>query len=196
MVLARRRSLAVSCGILALLLGSGLPACSAGGDAPDGTVPAGQIVDDRLAAATGGATVVDSTGTPFEPEYADVVQSVYRALAVGDLERLRHLYTGDDWAGQAELLAQRPVRAEVLSVLRTHPANLAEGYVYPGFSVTGWTGRLDRVDGARLGLAPDDLPDPTTGYRGYQTAFFLAPQDGGPLQWRGIDRLPAVTSAG
>lgn len=187
--------LAVTGGILGLLLVVGLPACSAAGSAPSDSVPVGDGTD-RPAAAIEAATVVDSAGTPLEPEHAEVVQSVHRALANRNLDRLRELYTGDDWARQARLLAREPVQAEILGVLRTHPANLGEGYVYPGFSVTGWTGRLDHADAARLGLTPDELPDPTTGYLGYQTAFFLAPEDGGPLQWRGIARLPGVTAAG
>lgn len=100
---------------------------------------------------------------------------------------MRELYTGADWAGQAHLLEQPSVRSDVLTVLRTHPANLGEGYVYPGFSTTGWVGPIDRTDATVLGLTPESLPKPITGYGGYQTAFFLALEDGGPLQWRRID---------
>jgi len=90
------------------------------------------------------------------------VRAVHAALGVGDLNALRELYTGADWAGQAHLLEQPSVRSDVLTVLRTHPANLGEGYVYPGFSTTGWgrADRPDRRDGARAhpGVA---APEPT-----------------------------------
>ncbi len=189
------RHRAAARGVLALLLVSVLTGCAglatvrvADPAAPDTAVPT---------SIAQGPTVVDSSGAPLEPEYAEVVAAVHRALADNDLEQLRALYYGDDWAGQAELLSQQRVRDQVLRVLRTHPANLGEGYVYPGFSVTGWTGLRDRADAALLGIAPDELPDPTTGYAGYQTAFFLEynpPHDGGgPLQWRGIARLPGIS---
>lgn len=113
----------------------------------------------------------DTDGAPLRDEHADVVQAVYRALAAGDLDALGELYTGDDWAGQAALLASDAVRRSVLDALSTSPANLGEGYLYPGFSA-----------------------DPTTDYRGYQTAFFLdydPPHSAeGPLRWRGIATLP------
>jgi hypothetical protein len=142
-----------------------------------------------------GPTLVDNARTPLNAEHAGVVRSVYQGLAAGDLDALHELYVGDDWAGQQELLAQPRVRDEVRAVLRTHPANLGEGYVYPGFSALGWSGALDRADGALLGVTPESLPDPITGYNGFRTAFFLAPQAGGPLQWYGIDRLVDVTTA-
>jgi hypothetical protein len=181
-------------GVLAPLLASVLMACSLVEMAGDATV--GPDVAEPTSSARG-PTVVDSNGARLEPEYAEVVREVHQALVDGDLERLRSLYHGDDWAGQADLLSQQRVRDEVLTVLRTHPANLGEGYIYPGFSVTGWTGPRDRADGAVLGVTPAELPDPTTGYSGYQTAFFLEynpPHDAdGPLQWRGIAKLPAMS---
>ncbi|MQA13447.1 MAG: hypothetical protein GEV09_04515 [Pseudonocardiaceae bacterium] len=182
-------------GVLVLLLVGVLAACGGTGPAQASRGIESGGVDP--AGAVSAPTVVDSSGMPLEPEHADVVRDVYRALAQGDIERLRGLYHGDDWEGQARLLSQQTVRDEVLAVLQTHPANLGEGYVYPGFSVTGWTGMRDRADAARLGIAPAELPDPTSGYPGYQTAFFLhynPPDDaGGPLQWRGIARLPGTT---
>lgn len=157
------RSLAVTGGILALLVVSG---CSAG----SATHAPGSVASD-VAVTAGGAdpTLVDTARVPLRAEHAAAVRAVHQGLAAGDLDALRALYAGDDWAGQQELLAQPRVRDEVLTVLRTHPANLGEGYVYPGFSAFG--------------------------YDGYRTAFFLAPQDGGPLQWRGIDRLTGGTAA-
>lgn len=186
-----RRSLAVTGVVLAFLLAAG---CSVDRTAaPD---PGSGSADVGVAViASAPATVHDNTGVPLAPEHAEVVRSVHAALTAGDLAALRELYVGDDWAGQATLLARQAVRAAVLVVLRTHPANLGEGYLYPGFSATGWMGPLDRVDGMVLGLTPETLPDPTTGYGGYQTAFFLAPEDGGPLQWRGIAALPGVVGA-
>jgi len=184
------RSLASTGGILALLLVSG---CSAGSTVTQG--PGSGASDVTVAAVGAGPTLVDNASVPLSAEHAGAVRSVHQGLATGDLEALRELYVGDDWAGQQELLAQPQVRDEVLMVLRTHPANLGEGYVYPGFSALGWSGPIDRADGTVLGVTPESLPEPTTGYDGYQTAFFLAPQDGGPLQWRGIDRLADATAA-
>lgn len=157
-------------GVLALLLVSFLTGCAAAGTAADAEPAAAPEIVDAVSTAQG-PTVIDSSGAPLETEHSEVVQAVHRALADGDLERLRSLYHGDDWPGQAALLSQQRVRDEVLTVLRTHPANLGEGYIYPGFSATGYTG--------------------------YQTAFFLdynPPHDtGGPLQWRGIATLPGIS---
>lgn len=160
------RSLAITCGILALLLVSG---CSAGSAASQAQAPGSGASDMAVTAVAAGPTLVDNAGVPLSAEHAGAVRSVHQGLAAGDLDALRELYAGDGWAGQQELLAQPRVRDAVLTVLRTHPANLGEGYVYP--------------------------PEPTAGYDGYQTAFFLAPQDGDPLQWYGIDRLAGVTAA-
>lgn len=77
-----------------------------------------------------GPMVVDTAGAPLTEEHAEVVRSVHRALLAGDLDGLGALYAGDDWAGQAELLAQDPVRQHVLDALRRPPDNLGEGYVY------------------------------------------------------------------
>jgi hypothetical protein len=114
-----------------------------------------------------GPTLVDTDGARMSDEHAEVVRTVHRALTAGDLGALAELYAGDDWAGQAELLASARVRRGVLDALRTNPANLGEGYVYPGFAA-----------------------DSTMPYSGYRTAFFLdydPPQlTGGPLRWRGI----------
>lgn len=149
------------------------------------------------AAPAPGPVVVDTVGAPLMPEHAEVVRSVHRALRAGDLDALGVLYTGDDWAGQAQLLAQEPVRRSVLAGLATHPANLGEGYVYPGFSEFGWASPVERADGAVLGIDPATLPDPTTSYPGYQTAFFLdydpPHSSDGPLRWRGVALLtPAL----
>lgn len=184
------RSLVISGGILALLFVSG---CSIGATASQ--VPGSGATDVTVTTRGAGPTLVDTANVPLRAEHAAVVQLVYQGLATGDLDALSEQYTGDDWAGQQELLAQPRVRDEVCTVLRTHPANLGEGYVYPGFSAFGWSGPLDRADGAALGVTPESLPEPTTGYDGYRTAFFLAPQDGGPLQWHGIARLSGVTAA-
>lgn len=183
------RPLAISGGILALLF---VLSCSAGGTATQASDPAAS--DVAVTAMDAGPTLVDNASVPLSAEHAGAVRSVHLGLTTGDLDALRELYAGDDWAGQQELLAQPRVRHEVLTVLRTHPANLGEGYVYPGFSALGWAGPLDRADGEVLGVTPESLPAPTTGYVGYQTAFFLAPQDGGPLQWYGIDRLTGGTA--
>lgn len=179
-----------------------LTACAgAENAAPDGSAPGGQgSTALPLAGRTApvpGPVVVDTVGAPLTPEHAEVVHSVHRALRAGDLAALGALYAGDDWAGQAQLLAQEPVRRSVLAGLATHPANLGEGYVYPGLSVNGWAGPVERADGAVLGLDPATLPDPTTSYPGYQTAFFLdydpPHSSGGPLRWRGIAQLtPAL----
>ncbi len=163
--MANRHRLAAR-GVLALLLVSVLAACAqigAAGDARPGTVVPN--LAEPVSAAQG-PTVVDSSGRPLTSEHAGVVRAVYRALAAGDLERLRALYHGDDWQRQARLLSQQAVRDEVLAALRTRPDNLGEGYVYPGSSTGGV----------------------------YQTAFFLdyrpLENAGGALQWRGIAKLP------
>lgn len=179
------RSIAVTGGVLAFLLAVG---CSA--DRTATTEPGSRGTDVGVAGVEPTPTLRDNSGVPLAPAHAEVVRAVHAALAVGDLNALRELYTGADWAGQAQLLEQPSVRSDVLTVLRTHPANLGEGYVYPGFSTTGWAGPLDRADATVLGLTPESLPNPVSGYGGYQTAFFLAPEDGGPLQWRGIDAPP------
>lgn len=80
--------------------------------------------------APDGPVVVDTQGVPLTAEHAEVVRSVHRALAAGDLAALRGLYAGDDWAGQAQLLSVDSVRRSVLDALRTQPANLGEGYLY------------------------------------------------------------------
>lgn len=120
--------------------------------------------------------LVDTTGAQLSDEHAAVVQAVYRALAAGDLDALGELYTGDDWAGQAATLADEPARRSVLDALHTPPANLGEGYLYPGFSA-----------------------EPTTDYQGYQTAFFLdydpLGTGGGSLSWRGVATLPEAPPA-
>ncbi len=185
-----RRSPTITGVILALLFISGCFVSSTatrtpGFDASDIAVPA----------VGAGPTLIDNARMPLNATHAGAVRSVYQGLAAGDLDALRALYAGDDWTRQQQLLAQPRVRDEVRAVLRTHPANLGEGYVYPGFSAFGWSGPLDRADGALLGVIPETVPDPTTGYDGYRTAFFLAPQAGGPLQWYGIDRLVGVTAA-
>ncbi len=194
--MARRHRTAAR-GVFALLLVAVLTGCAGVGTARDAESTSAAPDAADLISTAPGPTVVDSSGAPLEPEYAEVVQAVQRALSDGDLGRLRGLYHGDDWAAQAELLSQQRIRDQVLTLLRTHPANLGEGYIYPGFSVTGWTGLRDRADAALLDVAPDELADPTTGYSGYQTAFFLdynPPHDaGGPLQWRGIATLPGAT---
>ncbi len=184
------RSFAISGGILALLFISG---CAAGATATQ--APGSGTSDVAVTAVGDGPILVDNASVPLSAQHAGAVRSVHQGLAAGDLEALHELYAGDDWAEQQELLAQPRVRDEVLTVLRTHPANLGEGYVYPGFSALGWSGPLDRADGDVLGVTPESLPEPTTGYDGYRTAFFLAPQDGGPLQWYGIDRLTGGTTA-
>lgn len=171
--MANRHRLAAR-GVLALLLVSVLAGCSEVGAARD-TSPVTVVpnVAEPVTAAQG-PTVVDSSGRPLQPEHAELVRTVYQALADGDLERLRELYHGDDWERQARLLSQQRVRDEVLAALRTHPANLGEGYVYPGCSATG-----------------------ASGYSGYQTAFFLdyrpLENAGGALQWRGIAKVPATS---
>lgn len=150
--------------VLAVLLV--LSACAEGASALSGANAPAAPGADRPALVAG-PLVVDTDGVPLAAEHVEVVRSVYRALRAGDLDALRALYAGDDWAGQAELLAQAPVRRDVLDALRTHPANLGEGYLYPGFSA-----------------------DPATGYSGYQTAFFLdydpPHTSAGPVRWRGI----------
>lgn len=138
--------------------------------------------------------VVDNQGRPLTPEHAAVVREVHHALVTGDLGRLRRLYAGDDWAAQEDLLGQQPVRTALLSVLQTHPANLGEGYVYPGFASFGWSSKFDVADGRLLGVTPDLLPDPRTGYTGVETAFFLDPESG-VLQWRGVrERIGSAAS--
>jgi len=173
--------------VLAVLLV--LSACAGADTIATGTEADAVPVAGRTVPAEG-PVVVDTVGAPLRAEHAELVRSVHRALQAGDLDALSALYAGDDWAGQAALLAQEPVRQSVLDGLRTHPANLGEGYVYPGLSVNGWLGPVERADGAVLGLDPATLPDPTTAYDGYQTAFFLdydPPRTAtGPLHWRGI----------
>lgn len=139
-----------------------LSACAGADTIAAGTVVNATPVAGRTVPAEG-PVVVDTVGAPLRDEHAEVVRAVHRALQAGDLDALSALYAGDDWAGQAALLAQEPVRRSVLDGLRTHPANLGEGYVYPGL---------------------------TTGYDGYQTAFLLdydPPRTSdGSLRWRGI----------
>lgn len=108
--------------------------------------------------------VVDTIGAPLQAEHAELVRSVHRALQAGDLDALSALYAGDDWGGQAALLAQEPVRRSVLDGLRTHPANLGEGYVYSS---------SEYETAFFLDYDPPRISD-------------------GPLRWRGIaPRLPA-----
>lgn len=187
-----RRLLALLFTVLALTTGAALGPPSASAAPAD---PIGELQP----AAADEPTVVDSDGVPLSAEHADVVRAVHAALSAGDLDELEELYAGDDWAAQAALLSCPEVRAEVLRVLRTHPANLGEGYVYPGFSSTGWSSPSDVADGDPLGIGPDTLPEPTTGYAGWQTAFFLdsAPPavTSGDLQWRGIATLPGSATS-
>jgi hypothetical protein len=156
-------------------------------------------VADRSAAQEGvvrAPVLVDTEGAALREDHAEVVRAVHRALTAGDLDALRGLYAGDDWVRQAELLARPVVRQSVLDALRTHPANLGEGYLYPGFSAIGWSSPLARSDGALLGWDPAALPDPVTGYPGYRTAFFLdydpPRSEGGPLRWRGVEPPPGM----
>jgi hypothetical protein len=150
-----------------LVLGSCSLADTTTGDPPAPGIPAPTAPIAGRSVALSGPALVDTDGIRLTDEHADVVRAVHRALAAGDLDALGGLYAGDDWATQAALLAQPPVRHSVLDALATPPANLGEGYLYPGFSA-----------------------DPGSGYRGYQTAFFLdydPPQlAAGPLRWRGI----------
>lgn len=160
-----------------------------GHDAPAGFAPGAplDVASGRQGAVSIASTpvVVDNQGRPLTPEHAAVVREVHHALTTGDLGQLRRLYAGDDWAGQEQLLAGQSVRAALLSVLQTHPANLGEGYVYPGFASFGWSSNFDVADGRLLGVTPDLLPDPRTGYTGVETAFFLDTESG-VLQWRGV----------
>lgn len=168
------------------------PGRDAPGSAPGATLDA---VTGREGAASVASTptVVDNHGRPLTPEHAAVVRDVHHALTTGDLGQLRRLYAGDDWAAQEPLLAQRSVRTAVLRVLQTHPANLGEGYVYPGFASFGWSSRFDVADGRLLGVAPDQLPHPKTGYAGVETAFFLD-AGSGVLQWRGVRQRTGGTA--
>lgn len=192
----------------AVLVALALPACAAQRPVAGSAAPGGGV--QVRAVATAGSTpvappiaeptTVDSAGAPLSAEHAAVVRSVHAALAAGDLAALEDLHVGDDWADQAVLLRRAQVRADVLQVLRTHPVNLGEGYLYPGFTVTGWAEPTDLADGRILGLGPDELPDPAAGYAGWQTAFFLdsAPPavTSGALQWRGIATLEGPDAAG
>ena len=81
----------------------------------------------------------------------------------------------------------------MLSVLQTHAAHLGEGYVYPGFATFGWSSKFDVADGRLLGITPDLVPDPRTGYAGVETAFFLDPGSG-VLQWRGVRQRTGGTA--
>lgn len=141
-----------------------------------------------------GPVVIDNQGQPLTTADATVVRAVHAALAAGNLELLRSLYAGNDWAGQLALLGQPAVREQVLTLLRTHPANLGEGYVYPAFASFGWGSETDLADGRLLGVDPASLPDPTQGYRGLETAFFLDTVSSGALQWRGIRQRAAGMS--
>lgn len=174
-----------------------LSSCAGGGIAAVGDDVSAVPVAGRLATPDG-PVLVDLDGAQLPAEHAEVVRSVQHALAAGDLDTLRSRYAGDDWAGQAELLSRASVRRSVLDALRTHPANLGEGYVYPGFSVTGWSGLPAQADGRLLGLDPAMVTDPVSSYAGYQTAFFLdydPPRTAdGPLRWRGI-AFPAAPTA-
>lgn len=149
--------------VLAVLLVLSSSCAGEGASGPTAPVPVA-----KLSAVPGSPVLVDTAQAPLTEEHAEVVRSVYRALLAGDLDALSALYAGDDWAGQAELLASPAVRGSVLDVLRTQPANLGEGYLYPGL----------------------DPGLPANGWAGYQTAFFLDYDPpgtaGGPLRWRGI----------
>ena len=155
--------------VLAVLLV--LSSCGGAGTAASGTsefarpVPANSVVEGSVTLES--PVLLDAEGAQLQAEHADVVRAVYHALAAGNLDALSELYAGDDWAGQAALLADEAVRRNVLDALGTYPANLGEGYLYPGFST-----------------------DPLSDYQGYRTAFFLDYDPpgwgGGPLRWRGI----------
>ncbi|MFN2496755.1 MAG: hypothetical protein ABR608_12730 [Pseudonocardiaceae bacterium] len=152
--------------------GTAKPGPAESGTAESGTLASAIVIAERgpaseTRAPVEGPALVDTEGARLQEEHAEVVRAVHRALTVGDLTALRELYAGDDWGGQVELLAAERVRAGVLDALGANPANLGEGYVYPGFAA-----------------------DSTTPYPGYRTAFFLdydPPQKAaGPLRWRGI----------
>lgn len=165
--------------VLAVLLVLSSSCAEAAGSA-SGSVSSTPAPVAELSAVSEDPIVVDTGRAPLTEEHAEVVRSVHRALVAGDLDGLRALYAGDDWAGQAELLANPAVRRSVLDALRTPPANLGEGYVYPG----GYPG-----------LYPGLLPGlPVNDQTGYETAFFLdydPPSTGdGPLRWRGIALPP------
>lgn len=189
--------------VLTVLLVLSSCAGAEGGSAPSASGTAGPAVPVASRSAPAeviGPVLVDTDGAALRPEHAEVVRSVHRALVAADLDALQALYAGGDWAGQAELLAQETVRRSVLHALRTHPANLGEGYLYPGFTVHGWAGPAERADAARLGIDPAAMPDPATDYPGYQTAFFLdydpPHTSDGPLRWRGIALLDPASPAG
>ncbi|MGH3932256.1 MAG: hypothetical protein ACRDTF_20025, partial [Pseudonocardiaceae bacterium] len=159
--------------VLAVLLVLSSSCTEAGESASGPPVP---MPVAELSAVPAGPSVVDTGRAPLKEEHAEVVRSVYQALAAGDLDALSALYAGDDWAGQAELLADPAVRRGVLDALSTPPANLGEGYLYPGHYP---------------GLLPGS---PVNDSAGYETAFFLdydPPRTGdGPLRWRGIALPP------
>lgn len=167
------RLLSLTGGALAVLLALGACAGDAGPGAGSGAAPGvvptspapppGVIaVADHAATRAPGPAVVDTAGAPLRPEHAEVVRQVHRALASGDLHRLRGLYAGDDWAGQAALLADAPVRHSVIGALCAPPDNLGEGYLYssPAFQTAFF---LD-YDPPRI--------------------------SSGPLRWRGIAEAP------
>lgn len=148
---ARGQLLGLAGRVLAVLLV--LSACTGTDGAVSGAEPSAVPV-----VHTEGPVVVDTDGAPLKPEHAEVVRSVHQALQAGDLDALGARYAGDDWAGQARLLAQDPVRRSVLAALRTHPENLGEGYVY---------GSRDFQTAFFLDYDPPRTSD-------------------GPLRWRGI----------
>jgi hypothetical protein len=142
------------------------------GAAEPGTLAFAERLPAPPAPAPDGPSLVDTGGLPLRDDHAEVVRAVHRALTAGDLPALHDLYAGDDWAGQADLLASEQVRRSVLDALAANPANLSEGYVYPGFAADSVVPYVEPYAGP---------------YAGYRTAFFLDYETAeGPLLWRGI----------
>lgn len=148
------------------LTGTVLVVLLATGCSPQSTPVSAPVSGESVAVAVAtdsGPVIRDRGGVALRAEHADVVEAVHTAVRAGDLAALRKLYTDDDWAAQATLLAQPDVRGQVHAALHAAPVNLGEGYVYSE--------------------------------RGYHTGFILAPEDGGPLQWRGIEAPRTAQSA-